>query len=127
MTDTSRVESTKPTVELVYDQDCPNVNDCRAALRKALTEIGAASEWREWDRSSTATPTKYRGFGSPTVLINGRDICGPIGTQTSDGNSCRVYADEERGCICGVPSVATIVNALQATNTSDREEVVWTV
>lgn len=111
-----------PAVELVYDQDCPNVDECRTALREALTEIGASPAWREWDRNSTVTPAAYRRYGSPTVLVNGRDICGP-GAQTTDGNSCRVYSDDERGCICGAPTVTTIVNALL--NPSLEEGVVW--
>ena len=120
MTDASRGAPTvELKVELVYDQDCPNVNECRIALREALTEIGASPVWREWDRNSQETPAAYRSFGSPTVLVNGRDICGPGATQIPEGNSCRLYHDDERGCLCGAPTAMTIVNALLA------GEVVW--
>ena len=108
----------KPVVELVYDFDCPNVEECRIALRRALTEIGAAPVWREWDRNSPATPTAYRNLGSPTVLLNGRDLCGP-GAEIPGGNSCRLYADDERECLCGAPTVKTLVNGLLA------GEVLW--
>ncbi len=102
-----------PRIEMVYDRTCPNVEECRASLRAALIEIGAPPVWSEWDRNAEETPTALRGFGSPTVLIDGRDICG-----CSDGlgavpiaNSCRVYRDD-RGALCGVPSVQLILAAL---------------
>lgn len=110
MTEPSR---TNPSIEIVYDPDCPNVEECRSALRQALTEIGAAPMWREWDRSSASTPMAYRNLGSPTVLLDGRDICG-AGAEMPSGNSCRIYADEERACLCGAPSVKTLVNGLLA-------------
>jgi mercuric ion transport protein len=101
-------------VALVYDQNCPNVDQCRAALRAALSAVGALPVWNEWDRNSAATPEAYRGFGSPTVLVNGRDICGPERTLSAHGNSCRIYLGNAGRSMCGAPSVTTIVNALLA-------------
>ena len=101
-------------VALVYDRDCPNVGDCRDALRSALSEFGARPSWSEWDRNSADTPTAYRSFGSPTVLVNGRDIYSATQDSEPEGNSCRVYANDESGRLAGVPSVKSIVNALFA-------------
>lgn len=109
---------TTPAVELVYDRDCPNVSDCRNALRLALTEFGAQFGaqllWGEWDRNSTGTPAEYRSFGSPTVLVNGRDVDALTEAGEPDGNSCRVYANDESGSFSGAPSVQSIVNALRS-------------
>lgn len=99
-------------VELVYDDDCPNVDECREALRAALAEVGAPPIWKEWDRNAASTPGALRGFGSPTVLIDGQDICGDSGALSAEANSCRVYQDD-CGCLCGAPSAALISNAIR--------------
>jgi hypothetical protein len=109
----------RPAIALVYDQNCPNVGECRTALRAALSAVGAPPVWNEWDRNSAATPAAYRGLGSPTVLVNGHDICGPETAHSAHGNSCRLYPSDAGGGMCGAPSVTTIVNALLA------ERVAW--
>ena len=104
MSDMTEPSRAHPVIELLYDADCPNVEECRTALRQALIEIGAAAVWHEWDRSWASTPIAYRHLGSPTVLLNGRDICGPDAAKP-EGRSCRLYADEAREHLCGAPSV----------------------
>ena len=116
MTDPRRV---RPAVALVYDETCPNVDECRTALRAALSAVGASPVWNEWDRNSASTPAAYRGFGSPTVLVNGHDISGPATALPAHGNSCRIYPGDAGRSTCGAPSVTTIVNALLA------EAVAW--
>jgi hypothetical protein len=101
-----------PVIELIYDRDCPNVEPCRAILRSALEEVGMAPSWREWARDSPDTPAPYRAFGSPTVLLDGRDISLVPGGAAPAGNSCRIYVDEEGGALRGTPSMRTIVGAL---------------
>ena len=99
-------------VELVYDRDCPNVDRDRTMIGAALFAVGAAREWTEWDRDDAATPATLQEFGSPTVLVNGRDVgCDENEEARSDANSCRVYVDE-CGCICGAPSVELITRAI---------------
>ena len=102
------------TVELVYDRDCPNVDRARAMIRAALREVGADPVWREWDRESADTPNDLRQFGSPTVLVNGRDVgCDENEMAQADANACRVYLDTN-GCVCGAPSSRLIVEAINA-------------
>lgn len=109
-----------PKIELVYDSDCPNVCGCRNALRLALAQFGAQNgaqlgaelSWSEWDRNSVDTPTAYRSLGSPTVLVNGRDVCALTAAGEPEGNSCRIYADNESGSLSGVPSIQSILDAL---------------
>ena len=115
-----------PRVELVYDLECPNVDNARHALRAALGELGLEAVWREWDRNSSETPFGLRRYGSPTILVNGRDIvgcmddrgdqradpcCGNADTVEPDGNSCRVYVGDS-GALCGTPSINLILKAL---------------
>ncbi len=98
-------------VELIYDRDCPNVEAARAQLRKALAAVGAPAEWQEWDREAEGVPQYARRYGSPTILVDERDVEGE-GTE-SDSNCCRVYAGEN-GRLQGVPPVDKIVDALRS-------------
>ena len=100
-------------VELVYDRTCPNVEMARSAIRGALAAIGAPTEWTEWERGTDATPLPLRALGSPTILVNGRDVAGTDETAQPDANSCRVYLDE-CGCLCGAPTAQQIGKAIEA-------------
>jgi mercuric ion transport protein len=102
----------KPTIELVFDPECPNVGRAREAIREALAAIGASPVWREWDRGDPGTPSALRELGSPRVLVNGRDVGTASGTlATADANSCRIYVDE-CGCLGGAPSAQVILDAI---------------
>ncbi len=100
-----------PTVELIYDRDCPNVEDTRVQLRQALEAAGLAPEWQEWDRADPRAPAYARRYGSPTVLVDGRDVAG---TEPSDAPSCRIYASTA-GRGRGVPAADMIAAALNKT------------
>ncbi len=101
-----------PTVDLIFDADCPNVDDARALLRTALKETGLPTEWREWDREAAETPSALRGLGSPTILVNGVDASGADETNLAveRANCCRVYAHD--GGLRGVPALHTVMLAL---------------
>jgi hypothetical protein len=100
-------------VELVYDRDCPNVGPARATILVALGEVGADALWAEWDRADAGTPLELRSYGSPSVLVNGRDVsCDENEAVRSAANSCRVYRDD-CGCVSGAPSVGSIVRAIR--------------
>jgi hypothetical protein len=93
----------KAAVELVYFRGCPHVEAAREALQAALMAMGFAPEWEEWDQESPETPARVQGYGSPTVLVGGRDVRG--GSPGSAGRACRVD---------GLPSSAEIRSALAA-------------
>ena len=100
-------------IDMVFDRDCPNVERTRSMIRSALGEVGADVDWTEWDRDDPATPADLRDYGSPTVLVNGRDVgCDDNAAAQSDANSCRVYIDE-CGCLCGAPSAELIAGAIR--------------
>lgn len=112
--------SPHPKVELVYDPTCPNVEQARAAIRDALAAVGAPIAWREWDCTDASTPDAFRALGSPSVLVNGRDVgCGGGTMAQAEANSCRIYRDD-CGCICGAPSVELILKVIA--NTRQAEE-----
>ena len=101
-------------VELVFDPDCPNVEKARAAIRTALLTVGAPPQWTEWRRGTDATPAEFRELGSPSVLVNGRDVDSSEALRAT-ANSCRIYVDE-CGCLCGAPTTEQIVRAIQMTH-----------
>ncbi|MBI4605763.1 MAG: hypothetical protein HY721_27670 [Planctomycetes bacterium] len=98
-------------VELIFDRDCPNVAPARAALLAAFAEAGITAAWREWNRKAPESPPYVRGYGSPTILVNGRDIAGVAPTENAD--SCRVYR-HAGSSVRGVPAVATIAAVLRS-------------
>lgn len=79
-------------VRLLVFAGCPLAAAARQALEQALGEI---------DLLAPETAEELRGWGSPTILIDGEDVAGqPKGNEIG----CRVYPGPTK-----VPSVATIV------------------
>jgi hypothetical protein len=93
---------TRKTIELVYFEGCPNAERARENLRSALEVVGAHTDWDEWDLALEATPQRYHRHGSPTVLVDGRDV-------TGDGAGAVAMACRSDGA----PSVSTIAESLR--------------
>jgi hypothetical protein len=53
------------------------------------------------------SPASVRLFGSPSILVDGRDVAA---SQPSDALSCRVYLNSD---MSGVPAMSDIVDALR--------------
>ena len=105
-----------PTIEFIYDRDCPNVEGARAALCDALQAAGLAQHWQEWDRADRHAPEYVRAYGSPTILVDGKDIAGmPPG----DASACRIYRNEQ-GNTRGIPDSQLILAALQKASGKDK-------
>ncbi len=96
-------------VELIYDSDCPNVNEAKESLIQGLVQAGISIKWREWDRSDPNSPKYVRSYGSPTILVNGRDAVDL--KPSKEANCCRIYKDQ-KGEIKGAPSIEQIKSAL---------------
>lgn len=103
-------------VELVFFAGCPHVEAAREAIRAALVAAGLPPRWREWNRDDSATPGHLRDYGSPTVLVNGRDIA-PV---PADANCCRLYAGENGPR--GAPAAEAIRAALEADLLDDESK-----
>jgi hypothetical protein len=72
-------------------------------VREALTFLGLPLTWTERDTGRDDTPSGYRRFASPTVLVDGVDVGdGVEGT----GMGCAVG---------GGPTADVIVHALRST------------
>lgn len=88
--------------ELIYFRDCLHVDRARSNLHAALTDSGIHDPVHEWDRDDPAAPAYVRGYASPTVLVNGRDVSDdPI---SSGAPSCR---------LAGAPTAEAIRRAIE--------------
>ena len=105
------------TVELIYDCDCPNVISTRANLIEALAISGRNISWTEWEITAPDSPDQVKGYGSPTILVDGQDVAGHAAFEgghalhPNEHRACRLY-QTDHGCFSGVPSVRQIANAL---------------
>ena len=107
-------------IDLVYDNGCPNVELARATIQGALRETGAEAIYSEWNRDRRRTPVKFRRYGSPTVLVDGKDVCEEEDGQTR-ARCCRIYR-EASGGFAGAPSIALIVRAIREAEGNDHPE-----
>jgi len=81
-----------------------------------LREAGVSAVWTEWSTEDARCPEHARGFGSPTILVNGEDVAPAPhpweGRNGSGGPSCRVYRQEDGG-LEGVPPRALLSEAVR--------------
>jgi hypothetical protein len=78
-------------IHLLYFAGCPNLDRARDALREALAAEGIDSDVDvdEIDIHDPGAPAWARGWGSPTILIDGADVAG---LAPASASSCRLYA-----------------------------------
>lgn len=87
----------------MYFSGCPNVEEARDRVRSALQIEGDPVQWAEWDLASVTAPQRFRGFPSPTVLVDGSDVSG-FDDDTDGRFSCRRD---------GPPSTEAVLRALR--------------
>ena len=85
-------------IHLLHFQGCPNVDAARSALRGALAAEKLETPFEEIDVQDPSAPEWTRGWGSPTILVDGKDVAGQ---GRSSSSACRLYAG-------GAPSVEMI-------------------
>lgn len=98
-------------VQLLYFDGCPHVAAARSAVRAALTAEGLDIAIEEIDVQEPAAPAWARGWGSPTILIDGMDIGGGRPSSSSSSSSCRLYPG-------GAPTVELVRGAIAAAGRS---------
>jgi hypothetical protein len=85
-------------IHLLHFEGCPNVDAARVDLREALAAEALTARSGEIDVEGADAPEWARGWGSPTILIDGQDV---MGQARSGSSCCRLYAD-------GAPSIEAI-------------------
>jgi hypothetical protein len=100
-------------IDLIFDDDCPHVEEARGLLRSILDEAHLPHTWLEWSRQSPDTPEPLRRYASPTILIDGVDVVPDEGDPPPTGYTpcCRLYPDA-RGRFVGVPPRHDVLRAL---------------
>ncbi|MBX7059883.1 MAG: hypothetical protein K1X75_17605 [Leptospirales bacterium] len=93
-------------VELIFDADCPHLEEARQTIRSAAAAANIAIEYLEHCRQDPAAPGYAMNFGSPSILVDGADVEPGSGAPTAD--CCRIYRDEN-GQAHGAPSAAKLL------------------
>jgi hypothetical protein len=94
-------------VQLLYFPGCPNVEAAREQLRRVVADRATIDEI---DTTAPDTPASLRGWGSPTILVDGIDVAGG----EPSGSCCRLYPG---GDVRGAPSETAIRAALDRAGT----------
>jgi hypothetical protein len=94
-------------LEFLIMQDCPNMSKMWESLQAAIKEL-------QWNQSVdkldlialSEKQDKRAGFGSPTILVNGKDLFDSPFPETYDP-SCRYYPN-------GLPGTKEIITKLKS-------------
>ena len=107
----------KPKIDLLYFKGCPNVEEARENITKALKSLSLPEEWNEIDVEDPKTNVNLKGFPSPTILISGVDV--ETGLSKTEGTqSCQVT---------GAPSVQKIREKLLSAVGRSPKKGLWAV
>ena len=90
-------------VQFLAFSGCPLAEPAKENLKKALA--GTATEFEEIDLLDPDCPKDLPGWGSPTILVNGKDV---TGQKKGNSVSCRIYNTPG-----GVPDVECIRDCLE--------------
>jgi hypothetical protein len=107
-----------PEVELLWWEGCPSTERARSELARALAELGLPGAEVRMREIRTDAQARTIGFGgSPTILIDGRDLTGEPGDGDQPGGlSCRIYRRRD-GRISPTPDPDDLRDALRAAAT----------
>lgn len=77
------------TVEVLYFEGCPGVEQILPRLRELARGVGAEVVVRAVETQEAAERERF--LGSPTVRVDGRDVEREAGGRTDFGLKCRLY------------------------------------
>jgi hypothetical protein len=106
-------------VELLWWRGCPSWERALEMLREEMGPLGLDPETVAVTEIEGEADAERRDFpGSPTILIDGRDLQ-PPGPEAPRGLSCRVYRRRD-GRVSPLPDRADLREALRAAAGLDR-------
>ena len=94
----------------LYSEDCPSHDEALQRLRKVMKEEGIRDEIEVIRVETSEDAERLKFIGSPTILIDGRDIDPP--TNPYYALTCRAYRLED-GRISPLPSEVMIRKAIR--------------
>lgn len=93
-------------IHLLYFDGCPNLEAARRAITEALAAEHVGVQVEEIDITAADAPEWARGWGSPTILIDGAEL---TGASRASGAACRLYPG-------GAPDVDALRRRLRASS-----------
>jgi hypothetical protein len=97
-------------IEVLYVPDCPHHPAAILKLKEVLATEGITADILEVAVNDMATAKALRFRGSPTILINGRDVAEQLGNVQEFAVSCRLYPGSK---VPGVPPAEMIRRAVR--------------
>ena len=88
-------------IQFLAFEGCPLAGAARNALDEAMTALELRA-YEIVDLLDPETPRELRNWGSPTILVNGRDV---TGGRQGNNVGCRVYSGPSK-----VPAAQTIID-----------------
>jgi len=85
---------TRPRVEILYLDGCPNHEAARALVERVAGELGLEPEIELVRVPDPGAASELRFLGSPSVRVNGRDVEPGAEERRDFVFSCRVYRGE---------------------------------
>src|SRR5262245_18398722 len=101
---------TRPRVEILYFDGCPNHEPARELVEQAAAELGLQPQIELVEVADADAAARLRFLGFPSVRVDGRDVEPGADERSDFVLSCRVYRSE-RGLV-GQPEVDWIRTAL---------------
>ena len=105
-------------IQFLYSKDCPSHKEALSRLRRVLKEEGIATEISIKEVKTEEQAKGLHFAGSPTVLIDGRDIDPQENVDYLP--TCRAYRLED-GRISPLPSAAMIRRAIRASKDMQQQ------
>ena len=97
-------------IDFIYSKACPNVEEAKSVLHEALRITDTPSSVvNEWETGRDELPAHCQGYGSPSLLVNGKEVTGVEPAEFNEG--CAVYFRGEQ--VFGVPLVQEVTNAIR--------------
>jgi len=96
-------------IEVLYVAACPSHPAAVQLVKDVLRAEGVAADVREVLVTDESMARGLRFRGSPTILINGRDVAGEASSHESFGPSCRLYPGSTQ---IGLPPVDLVRRAV---------------
>ena len=110
----------RPRVEILYFDGCPNHEPALAVVERVDRELGTNADVRLVNVPDHATAERVRFLGSPTVRVDGVDVDPHAEQRTEYALSCRVFTTEHGPA--GQPDERWIRDALAKAATPGRDE-----
>jgi hypothetical protein len=100
----------QPLVEILYVDDCPNLDGARELVARVAADVGGDVQVRLVRIADADAAVRQRFPGSPTIRVDGRDIEPGADARDASVLACRVYRRAEG--LEGQPEEAWLRRAL---------------